>query len=287
MKKLYITGVIVLASIIGAGVAIKSIAIVPAGYVGVVYSMNGGVKEEVLTQGVRLKKITEKVTNYSIATETLSLSADSKEGSKDNESFDVVCRDGRMNVDLEMSYSFDPDKVSALFTRYRGLSGQTVMDTVIRGKIKTIANEVTSQYSVLEAHMEQKGEVNRALTELLRERLSEFGVSVESATLSQTRVDAAIEAAITERSKASQELEAEKQRQEKATLEAETKRIAAEGEKAAQIIAAQGEKEANDLLKSSISQELIDMKNAEARMTHGWITVQGGTPIVNATGTEN
>ena len=44
---------------------------------------------------------------------------------------------------------------------------------------------------------------------------------------------------------------------------------------------ARGEAEANRLVSQSITSELIQMKEAEARLKHGWVTIQGGTPIVN------
>lgn len=264
MNKGTIGAIITGALIVGAGAGtLICTEKVPAGYVGVVYSMNGGIEDEVLSQGWHIVGPTKKVTTYSIATEQLYMSADAKEGSKEDDSFDVVCRDGKMNVDFEMSYSFDADKINELFTRYRGMSGEDVINNIVRGKVKTFTNEVTSQYSVLEAHMEKKGEINKKLTERLKEGLSEYGVNIESATLSQTRVDQTIEAAITERSKASQELEAEKQRKEKAELEAETKKIQAQGEADAALIKAQGEANANRALQESITPELIEMKRIE------------------------
>ena len=264
MNKGTIGAIITGALIVGAGAGtLICTEKVPAGYVGVVYSMNGGIEDEVLSQGWHIVGPTKKVTTYSVATEQLYMSADAKEGSKEDDSFDVVCRDGKMNVDFEMSYSFDADKINELFTRYRGMSGEDVINNIIRGKVKTFTNEVTSQYSVLEAHMEKKGEINKKLTERLKEGLSEYGVNIESATLSQTRVDQTIEAAITERSKASQELEAEKQRKEKAELEAETKKIQAQGEADAALIKAQGEANANRALQESITPELIEMKRIE------------------------
>lgn len=255
-----LAGIVVAAVGVGAMFCTEK---VPVGYVGVVYSMNGGVQGEVLSQGWHILSPTKKSILYSVATEQLYMSADGKEGSKDNDSFDVVCKDGRMNVDFEMSYSFDMDNVANLVTRYRGMSGKEVINNIIRGKVKTFTNEVTSQFTVLEAHMEKKGELNRMLTEHLKNSLSEFGVTVESATLSQTRVDATIEAAITERSKAAQELEAEKQRRQKAELEAETKKIQAQGEADAALIKAQGEADANKALQQSITPELIELKRIE------------------------
>ena len=52
--------------LIGAVVCLER---VPAGYVGVVYNMNGGVDGEILTQGWHLVSPTKKVTTYSIGIE--------------------------------------------------------------------------------------------------------------------------------------------------------------------------------------------------------------------------
>ena len=43
----------------------------------------------------------------------------------------------------------------------------------------------------------------------------------------------------------------------------------------AQIIEAEAQAEANKKLSSSITDELIKMKEAEARMEHGWVTISG------------
>ena len=275
-----IAGVVIAIGAVGVLMCTEKI---PAGYVGVQYSMSGGISDEVLSQGWHVVAPTKKVSLYSVATEQLFMSADKKEGSKDDDSFDVVCKDGVLNVDFEMSYSFDAEKVPHIFSRYRGMSGNDIIDNVIRGKVKTYTNEVTSQFTVLEAHMEKKGELNRMLTEHLRTMLADFGVEVESATLSRTTASAEVEASITKRTTTAQELEAEKQKQEKVALEAETKRIQAQGEADALLIQARAEAEANKLLEQSISDNLIRMKEAEARMEWGWVEVQGTTSVITDT----
>lgn len=275
-----IAGIVIVVGAVGVLMCTEKI---PAGYVGVQYSMSGGISDEVLSQGWHVVAPTKKVSLYSVATEQLFMSADKKEGSKDDDSFDVVCKDGVLNVDFEMSYSFDAEKVPHIFSRYRGMSGNDIIDNVIRGKVKTYTNEVTSQFTVLEAHMEKKGELNRMLTEHLRTMLADFGVEVESATLSRTTASAEVEASITKRTTTAQELEAEKQKQEKVALEAETKRIQAQGEADALLIQARAEAEANKLLEQSISDNLIRMKEAEARMEWGWVEVQGTTSVITDT----
>ena len=46
------------------------------------------------------------------------------------------------------------------------------------------------------------------------------------------------------------------------------------------LIEANAEAEANRVIAASITDELIKMKEAEARMEHGWITVQGAGTVV-------
>lgn len=270
--KVLVSGIIVAVLLVfGVSLFVEKI---PAGYVGVVYSVNGGVDDEILTQGWHIVSPTKKVTRYSVATEQLYMSKDSQEGSENDDSFDVICSDGKMNVDFEMSYSFDPDKVCDIYTRYRGLSGKEIVDTIVRGKIKTKVSEITSKFTVIEAHMEKKAELNQAITAGLKDYLGEFGITVESANLTRTSVDPAVEEAIVERSKVSQELEIERQKQKKAKLEAETLMIETQGaadralikannEAEVMLIEANAEAEANRIKSQSLTSLIIEEQAIE------------------------
>ena len=46
------------------------------------------------------------------------------------------------------------------------------------------------------------------------------------------------------------------------------------------MIEAQAEADANKVLSESITSELIQLKEAEARLKHGWVTVQGADTVV-------
>lgn len=263
-----LAGIILIGGVAGSLICTEKI---PAGYVGVQYSMNGGIKDEVLTQGWHIVSPMKKVTLYSVATETFVMSADERAGSKDNESFDLTCSDGTVNVDFEMQYTFDPSQVTNVFNKYRGVDGETVISTNLRSKIKTIANEVLSKYTVLEAHLEKKSDVNKALTEALREELGKLGIFVESATLPATRVSESIQKSINARTQKAQELEAEKLNQEKALLEQETAKINAETEKIK-----------NEEISKSLTKEML-MKMAIEKWDGKLSTVNGSgvNPIFN------
>ena len=239
--------------IIAGGVYIgTSITKIPAGYVGVQYSSFGGIKDDILNQGWHITSPTTKVTKYSIATESLLMTADSREGSKENESFNVSCKDGEMKVDFEMQYSFKEDRVIDVFNKYRGVKGEEVISNNLRGKIRSTVNEVLSNYSVLEAYLEKKAEVNVELTNRLREVLDEYGVYVESASIPAAQISDQVKQAIENRTVKSQELESAKLEQEKGQIEADTK-----------VKQAQGEANANAIKSNAIDDKILKQQAIE------------------------
>lgn len=264
LKKAIISGLVGITVLGGLGFGFLCLERVPAGYVAVQYSMKDGVLDETLSQGVHFVSPFIKTSRYSIATEQLYMSADKREGSKDNDSFDVVTKDGKLNVDFEMSYNFDAERMPELCEKYRGQSGEDIVNTVIRGKIKTIVNEVTSKYTVLEVYQEKKSEINKEIQKDLSKELNKYGLLVQSANLTTVRPDEEVAKAIKERSKVAQELEKAKLDKEKAEIESERLKIEEQGKADAKVIKAQGEAKANEELQQSITPELLELKKIEA-----------------------
>ena len=284
MKKLMGGGIIAIILVAILVFVLLCVEIIPGGYVGAIYSLKGGISDEIKTAGLKVIKPTEKLIRYSIATEQLVLTADEREGSEADESFDATCKDGILNVDLEMSYRFETENIPTIAKKYRGKSGEQIIETIVKSKVKTYVNEVTSEYTVLEAYMDKKSELNVELTNHLSKRLEPFGIVVESATIPRAEPNKAIKTAITERSKKAQEVEAAKLEQEKQKILAETKIIEAQGEADAAVAKAEGEAKANQLISDSLTDELLEQMEMEARKEHGWVTIQGaGNTIVDAT----
>lgn len=280
-KKAKATATIIgLTTVVGVGAAVTCIEKVPAGYVAGQFSMNGGVKNEVLSPGWHLVSPTIKTSRYSTATEQLYMSQDKREGSKDDDSFDVTCKDGKLNVDFEMSYSFDADDIPTIMKRYRGMSGEDIINSVVIGKVKTFINEETSKFTVMDAHLEKKGELNKAIFTRLKKELKTYGVNVESANLSATRPDDKLAKAIAERSEANQRLEKIKLEAQIKEQEAENKRIEAQGEADAALIKAQGEAEANKVLQQSLTDNLIELEKVN-KWDGKLPTVTDGQSIIN------
>lgn len=288
---LSLTGLIAFGGIIGFSASVTRIK---PGYVGIVYSVNGGVRDGILTQGVRfVTPFIHKVNSYSVATEQAYLSRDKKEGSKDDDSFNIVTSDGKtVNVDLEFSYHFDADVLPKTFTRFKGQDGKTIEDTFIRGKIKAWANEASSKFAVIDIYGEKRAELNTAVFDHVRSKFEEYGIVIDSVNFSRIELDQATAAAIQERVNKQQQLETEKLEAERTKIEAEKKLIQAEADKKAKIIQAEAdaeaellkaraEAEANELKSKSLTEAILKEMEMQARIAHGWKTIESGSVITD------
>ena len=293
MKKGYI-GAIILAVVIFGVIICGFLCLerVPAGYVGVVYNMNGGVDGEVLTQGWHWVSPTKKVTTYSIGIEQSYLTEVSKGDSPKDESFNIPTSDGKtVKVDLEFSYKFDVERVAETFVLFKGMSGEKVKETFIKPKIVAWTQEISANYPVTDIFGDKRTQINAELDVYLRSKFEPYGIIIDTVNFTNISVDDETAAAIQKKVTAQQELElaeiesktaliqaekdkqvalmqAEKDKQvaltkaeadkEVARIEAEKVFIAAEAEAEAVRIAAEAEAEANKKIAESLTTELLE-----------------------------
>lgn len=262
-----VLGVVILLSVVGIFSCTEKI---PAGYVGVVYNMSGGVDGEVLTQGFHIVAPTKHVTKYSIAIEQAYLSINTEEGGKNDRSFDIPTSDGKtINVDLEFSYHFDASKVSETFVMFKGQSGKNIEDTFIKGKMKAWAGEVSSTYTVIDVFGDKRAELNTAMKDYIGDKFEDYGIIIDTVNFTRIDTDPETAAAIQKKVNAQQELELTQ-------IQAKTASVNAEKEKAVAIVAAQKEKEvaqlqadariikaeaeakSNKMIAESLTQSLLD-----------------------------
>lgn len=293
--------IMVIALIVGFSCAKK----VPAGYVGIVYSMNGGVSDEVLSQGWHIVGPTKQVTLYSIGIEQSYLTAGKDGDSHDDDSFEVPSSDGKgLKVDLTFTYRYDSEKVTDLFTRFKGQSGKAVRDSFIKPNIISWTKEVTAKYPVTEILGDERANLNIALSEYISEKFKPYGIIVENVSLIDIDADDETRASVQRKVNAQQELElaqieqktanvqAQKdkevalikaeQEKETAIIEAEQAKIKAEGQAEAVRIKAQAEAAANKMIAESLTTELIEKQkidkwNGDVPMVQG----DNAMPIVN------
>ena len=243
--------------IIGPVCAIICLERVPAGYVGVVYNMNGGVDGEVLTQGWHIVSPTKKVTTYSIGIEQSYLTSEDKGDSKDDESFSIPTSDGKtVRVNLEFSYRFDEARVAQTFVTFKGKSGEVIKDTFIKPKVIAWTQEVSANYPVTDIFGDKRTAINAELDTYLREKFDTYGIIIDTVNFTGISVDAETAAAIQKKVTAQQELEL-------ANIEAQTARVQAEKDKEVAEISAEKDKQVAEIN----AEKAIINANAQAEAT--------------------
>lgn len=287
--------IIIIGLIVGFSCAEK----VPAGYVGIVYSMNGGISDEILTQGWHLVSPTKEVTLYSVGIEQSYLTSGEDGDSKKDDSFEVPSSDGKgLMVDLTFTYRYDADRVTDLFTRFKGQSGKEVRDSFIKPNIISWTKEVTAQYPVTEILGNERANLNIALSDYISKKFDPYGIIVENVSLINIDADQETRAQVQKKVNAQQELElanierqtatvqankdkevaliAAEQEKEVAEINAAKQKIKAEGDAEATRIRAEAEAEANKKIAESLTEELIEKAKIEK-----W---NGSVPTVSGSG---
>jgi regulator of protease activity HflC (stomatin/prohibitin superfamily) len=126
-----------------------------------------------------------------------------------------------------------------------------------------------------------RSEINNKLTDYLdKEFRTAYGIEVLDASIIDSHPDDKLQETIDARVKAQQAKAQAEAEQKTVEVEAKTKMIEAQNEAEIKITEANAEAEANRVISESITEELIRMKEAEARLEHGWVTVQGADSVV-------
>lgn len=282
-KKILFGSIIGIAAIAGGIFTVTSMEKVDVGKVGVIYSMNGGIKDEVLGQGYHFINPFWSVKQFTIGNEQFILSKDSREGSPDDDSFNVATSDdASISISFQMSYRYNIDSVVDTYKKFKGMDGESIVNNRIKTIIKSKISEVTTNYSMMEIYSGDRSEINNKIKDYLNNSFNDgFGIEVIDASIIDVHPDSKLKESIDNRVKATQEKQQAILEQEKIKVEAETALIKAQNDAKVKLQQAQAEAESNKMISQSISPELIQMKEAEARVKHGWVEIQGVNTIVS------
>lgn len=240
-KNKRILGGIIIALVLAVGVGITALFIekIPNGYVGVVYSPNGGVQDETLGQGWHLVGLFDKVTIYPVRMQTVNY--------KD---IQVATSDGKnVTIDFAYNYSIQPDKVVDVFNKFGPITVEQIEESYLRTRLWDAGRKAIAKYSVIDTYGEKSAEAAVAVQNLFSDDIIELGFTVDNLTLGVPKPDASTQAAIDKRVEAAQELERKQIELKIAEAEAQKKKIEA-----------QGISDYNEIIKQSISPEVIQNK---------------------------
>ena len=235
--KAWLGGIITAVALIAGGfLASLFIEKIPNGYVGVVYSPNGGVKSETLDQGWHFVGLFDKVTEYPVRMQTVN-----------NQDIQVATSDGKnISMDIAYNYVVQPDKVVELFNKFGAVDISSIEDKKIKTRLWDAARKSISKYSVIDTYGQKSSEAAAEIQKTFADDMKRLGFVIDDLTLGVPKPDKATQEAIDARVKSSQELERTQTELKIAEAEAKKKKIEAEG------IA-----EYNEIIKKSMSDEMI------------------------------
>ena len=289
MKKIGIIVAVVIIAIIGGVFTVKSLHRVGQGEVGVVYSMKNGVKEETMKPGWHFISPFDKMSTYPVSQQQLVLSnnaADFNEEELEQDTHVGAPADGGMvKMNMTVNYNFIPDRVTSLYERFNGMDGDQIVESKIKNSILAYIKEVTPGFSVMDIYSDKRAEVGQAITEYLNEKLEEeYGIQISSALIIDVQLDEELQAKVQQKEQAKQDAEKAELDKQTAIAQGEAAKAKAEADAQVTITNAKAEAEANRLKSESITDELIKMTEAEARLEHGWVTVTGADTVVSNEG---
>lgn len=179
------------------------------------------------------------------------------------------------DIDLQVVYSLDADAAMQLYIDYGTQKHFT--ETVIQNDVRATAREVAGRYDTM-TMLTNRGEFTKGLRDALAEKWQKLGLSVEQVSVQDVRYPKTITKKYAEAQAAEVAKAQALNEQETAKVKAETKRIEAEGEAAA-----------NRVLSDSLTPEVVQQHYIDALVTIGEngnlvVVPEGSQPIVQTNG---
>ena len=244
---------------------------IPANTVGVYYSATSGVLDKTLGSGYHLKvPFMDRI--YRLSTEVQTTIVERVTTQTNDAQF--------LNSTLDVKWRVSNKNAMQVFKDFQTIDNLQAKG--IQPAVQRAIEEVTVDYNIVEILGSKRNEIYANMESNLAEKLGKYGVELVAVTITDTDAGDEIETAIKNEAVKQKEVDTAKQEQEKAKVEAETKKIQAQAEADAKVIEAQGEAEANAKLSGSITEELIKMKEADARLKHGWVEVQTSGDVISS-----
>lgn len=169
---------------------------------------------------------------------------------KIEETMDVLDKNG-LNISVDVTVRFHPqyDQIGEIQESFRG----DFIQRLVIPEARSTVRQVMGRYTAEEIYSTKRPEVEAAIKEETRVILGGDGVEMKSLLIRSIKLPDQIKNAIENKLKQEQEALAYQFRLDKEISEAERKRIAAEGEAAA-----------NQIINSSLTPELLKMRGIEA-----------------------
>ena len=207
-----------------------------ANRVGIVYNpFKGGIQNYTLGQGYKTKSPLTKI--YKINTEVRELTF---------KNISVQTNDSQfVNAVIKAQVKIDSNKAFEYFSKYKDKDLEDI-SSLLSSTMQKQLETITTQYNIMDVLGAKRDEIVNKSLDLIQKELLKDGISVLRITLVDTDAGEQIEKAIANEAVAKKEAETAEYKKQKAQLEGEAK-----------VIEAQKEKEANELISKTLTDELL------------------------------
>ena len=209
---------------------------VPANNVGIKYNpFSGGTQEKTIGEGIYMKNPLEKV--YKLST---------KVGEFQFKNISIQTQDAQyVTTVLQIQARIDKTKAYEYFRKY-GNKNLEDIQSILSNTIQKEFEKVTTTYNIMEVLGDKRNEIVDKTLVNVKEELLKDGILVERIVLVDTDAGIEVEKAISNEAIAKKEVETAEYKKQKAEIEGEAK-----------VIEAQKEKEANELLNKTLTDQIL------------------------------
>lgn len=229
-----------------------------------------------------------KVKDFPVSQQQLVLSNNPEDYNSNNHAdwhVDAPADGGMVKMNLTVNYNFIAERCTDLYTRFNGMDGDAIVESMVQNSIIAYIKEVTPKFSVMDIYSTKRAEVGKEITEYLNSKLTdEYGINVSSALIIDVQLDDALKEKVQAKEQAKQDAEKAELDKQTALAQAETDKVKAEAKAAVMIEEARGEAEAYRIKSEQITDKLLKKWELDARMQHGWVTIQGANTVVTSDG---
>jgi regulator of protease activity HflC (stomatin/prohibitin superfamily) len=240
----------------------SSYTIISPGNTGVIFNQWSGSLRTV-PQGIawRLPWITD-VQSYPTALRTYTMVRRSGEGSSaEDDSIDLPTREGQhITQDISVTFNTSEDQAAEVFKSFRGADISDIESTFIRRTIITVAQNVAGQMSLSEVISAKRNDLQDEIQKRLSSEIEKMGFHLDKVNLGASHLPQSLETQMQQKMAVQQQAQQAEYELEKQQMLAKAEVAKAEGDAQSILVRAKAQAEANHLLQSTLTANLIQSK---------------------------
>ncbi|MDP9762805.1 prohibitin family protein [Deinococcus enclensis] len=239
----------------------QAIRVIPAGYVGVVFSAVSGVKPSPLQEGIHLVvPFVDHVTLYDARLQEVTLGKGTQSG--DEEAIRARSKEG-LDITADVTVNFHLNRAQAAVLHKE--LGRNYLETVVRPQVRSKVRDAIGQFNAADLISTERQAVEASITKSLAEVFGRNNLLLDSVLLRELRIPESVAKAIEQKQTAEQQVAVERNRLQQAEISAKRAVVEAEGEAKASVAKARGEAEALSLRGRALREnpQLIQLTVAE------------------------